>query len=129
MIAIDTNVIIRLLTRDDKKQYNLSLKLFKEEQIFVPDTVILESEWVLRFAYDFKPQEVCAALRKLFGLPNVHLTDELLVAQAIDWHEEGLDFADSFHLALCQDIPTLKTFDEKFIKRSKGLSKCTAEKP
>ncbi|PIE41756.1 MAG: PIN domain nuclease [Gammaproteobacteria bacterium] len=129
MVAIDTNIIIRLLTCDDKKQYSTSLKLFREEQIYIPDTVILETEWVLRFAYEFKPEEVCEALRKLFGLPNVYLANERLVAQAIDWHEKGLDFADSFHLALCQGIPTLKTFDEKFIKQSKKLSHCIVEKP
>lgn len=129
MVAIDTNIIIRLLTRDDKEQYNASLMLFKEEQVFIPDTVILETEWVLRFAYDFETKDVCDALRKLFGLPNVHLAHEILVAQAIDWHEQGLDFADAFHLSQCQDIPSLKTFDEKLIKKSKGLSKCVAEKP
>lgn len=129
MIAIDTNIIIRLLTRDDKNQYNASLQLFNKEQIFIPDTVILETEWVLRFAYEFKPKDVCIAFRKLFGLPNVHLTNELIVAQAIDWHENELEFADSFHLALCQQISSLKTFDEKLIKKSKGLFRCLAEKP
>jgi predicted nucleic-acid-binding protein len=129
VVAVDTNIVIRLLTQDDKKQYHSSLKLFQEEQIFIPDTVILEIEWVLRFAYDFEPKQVCDALKMLFGLPNVHLTDKFLIAQAIEWHEKGLDFADSFHLSLSQDIPTLKTFDEQFIKKSKDLSKCAVQKP
>ncbi len=129
MLAIDTNVIVRLLTHDDNKQYQASLKLFQEQQIFIPNTVILETEWVLRFAYDFNPSEVCNALRKLFGLPNVHLSQEFLVSQALEWCEKGLDFADSFHLALSQDFGILKTFDDKFIKRSKGLSSCLVQKP
>lgn len=129
MVAVDTNIIVRLLTADDKQQHETSLKLFKEEQIFIADTVILETQWVLRFAYDFSRQEICTALRKLFGLPNVHLKHEFLIAQALSWHEQGLDFADSLHLALCQNIPTLKTFDEKFIKQSQGLTKSKVEKP
>lgn len=71
MISVDTNIVVRFLTQDDKQQYAKSLKLFQEQDIFIPDTVILETEWVLRFAYRFQPQEICQAFRKLFGLPNV----------------------------------------------------------
>jgi predicted nucleic-acid-binding protein len=99
MIAIDTNIIIRLMTRDDEEQYQKSLKLFQNKNIFIADTVILETEWVLRFAYKFKSVEICQAFRKVFGLPNVYLTNERLILQIIEWHEKGLDFADAFHLA------------------------------
>lgn len=129
MTAIDTNIIVRLLTRDNKQQYNLSRKLFSAEDIFIADTVILETEWVLRFAYDFAPEEICRAFRKLFGLPNVKVANEFVAAQAIDWHEGGLDFSDAFHLALSESQPSLMTFDEKFIKKSRGLSRCVVQKP
>jgi predicted nucleic-acid-binding protein len=129
MKAIDTNIIVRLLTRDDTRQYNASRALFESEEIHIPDTVVLETEWVLRFAYEFEPEVVCSAFRKLFGLPNVRLSNEFVVAQAIDWHESGLDFADALHLALSQNCSSLMTFDGKFIKRSRGLSKCSVQKP
>ena len=129
MIAIDTNILIRLLTRDDTKQYSVSRRLFEKEEIFIPDTVILETEWVLRFAYDYSSAEICVSLKKLFGLPNVTLTNDLIVSQAITWYESGLDFADAFHLALSQELSALKTVDTKFIKRSKNISKCLVEKP
>ncbi|BBD52751.1 PIN domain-containing protein [Planktothrix agardhii] len=58
IIAIDTNIIVRFITRDDELQYQQSLELFKNKNIFIPDTVILETEWVLRFAYKFKPLEI-----------------------------------------------------------------------
>ena len=129
MIAIDTNVIIRLLTRDDAAQYEASRKLFASEDIFIADTVILETEWVLRYAYDFEPSVICESLRKLFGLGNVKLSNAQLVAQALDWHEGGLDFADAFHLALSQHHPVMKTFDDKFIKRARNLTECSVKKP
>ncbi len=129
MIAIDTNIIIRLLTKDDVKQYAGSRKLFETEEIYIPDTVILETEWVLRYAYDFLHEDICTAFRKLFGLPNVKLANDFVAAQAIDWHQQGLDFADAFHLALSQNVPVLKTFDDSFTKKSKGLSKCVVQKP
>ena len=50
MIAIDTNVIVRLITRDNEEQYQKSFKIFHDKNIFIADTVILETEWVLRFA-------------------------------------------------------------------------------
>ena len=56
MIAIDTNIVVRFLTQDDEQQYQKSLKLFQEQELFISDTVILETEWVLRFAYEFKPK-------------------------------------------------------------------------
>ncbi|MCP5410517.1 MAG: PIN domain-containing protein, partial [Chromatiaceae bacterium] len=52
MIGVDTNVLVRLLTRDDEAQFRKALKLFQQEEIFIPKTVFLETEWVLRYAYD-----------------------------------------------------------------------------
>lgn len=46
MIGIDTNIVIRLLTRKDETQYRKALALFEKNDIFMPETVILESEWV-----------------------------------------------------------------------------------
>jgi predicted nucleic-acid-binding protein len=129
MFAVDTNIIVRLLTRDDELQYKAAHKLFQKEAIFIADSVILETEWVLRFAYDFDAQKICSAFKKLFGLKNVHLGNPLLVAQAIDWCEAGLDFSDAFHLALSQNSDAMKTFDDKFIKGAKKHTDCTVEKP
>jgi predicted nucleic-acid-binding protein len=129
VIAVDTNLVVRLLTRDHEEQFQISSRLFASEDVFVPDTVILETEWVLRYAYDYSPMDICLAFRKLFGLKKVHLADENRVAQAIDWHEQGVDFADALHLALSENQPRLVTFDEKFIKRATHLSKCRVEKP
>ena len=129
MIAIDTNIIVRFITKDDELQYQQSLVLFKNKNIFIADTVILETEWVLRFAYKFKPLEICQAFRKVFGLPNVYLTNEKLILQVIEWHENGIDFADAFHLASSNHCLEFYTFDEKFIKKSQNLSNSTVKKP
>lgn len=129
MVAVDTNILVRLLTGDDPAQYQAAKRLFASEDIYIADTVILETEWVLRYAYDFEPGAICQSLRKLFGLGNVHLNQPRLIAQAIDWHESGLDFADALHLALSQQNPSFKTFDGKLIKRAKKLTKCSVERP
>lgn len=129
MIAVDTNIVVRLLTEDDQEQFRKSLSLFEKNDIFIPDTVILETEWVLRYAYSFDAQAITTGLKKLFGLPNVKLSDSVLVAQALNWHEEGLDFADALHLAKSQQLSKLYTFDKQFIKKSKNLSYCSVTSP
>jgi predicted nucleic-acid-binding protein len=129
VIAIDTNIVVRLLTKDDLRLYEASRKLIASDNVYIPDSVILETEWVLRYAYDFEPAQICYALRRLFGLPNVSLSNQFLIAQVLSWHEQGLDFADAFHLANSHSLAALKTFDLSFIKKSKGLSTCDVQKP
>lgn len=129
MIAVDTNVVVRFLTRDDEQQYEKSLKLFQEQDIFIPDTVILETEWVLRSRYKFEPDKICKAFTNLLGLPNVHIVDTDLLAQVLQWHENGLDFADAFHLAQSQNCSVMYTFDDKFVRRAEGLTHCDVVQP
>ena len=129
MVAVDTNVLVRLLTGDNPAQFRASVQLFATQEIFIADTVLLETEWVLRAAYDLTPKDIVAAFRKLLGLRNISVENPQSAALAIDWHERGLDFADAFHLALCQHISVLNTFDSAFIKRGKALGRCLVLKP
>ena len=129
VIAVDTNIIVRLLTKDDAVQFQKSLKLFQEQDVFICDTVILEAEWVLRFAYRFPPNQFCQALTKLFGLPNVYLSNANLIAQVLKWHQTGLDFADAFHLAQSQSCSQLYTFDKKFLRRAQKFTDCELKQP
>ena len=128
MIGVDTNVIVRLITRDDEEQFRRAKALFANHDVFIPDTVILESEWVLRYAYGFSPEEICKALLLLLGLGNVRVMDSARLCQVIEWHGRGLDFADGLHLATSQkQTVTFQTFDKDFVSRAKGLSGCLVE--
>lgn len=117
MIGVDTNVLIRLLTRDDKIQFEKALQLFQQEDIFISKTVFLETEWVLRYAYDFTPTEIADALEKLAGLSKVTTESASQVAQALIGLREGLDFADALHLASANgQVSGFATFDQKLAK-------------
>ena len=129
MIAIDTNIVVRFLTRDDAAQFEQAAGLFSETDLFIPESVLLETEWVLRFAYGFSPPDVVRGLRKLLGLKNVHVEDAGKMARALDWHEQGLDFADALHLAGSDTLSALITFDSKFVQRAKDMSHCRVRKP
>lgn len=43
IVATDTNILVRLITQDDEPQYQQSLRLFDNNNIFIADTVILET--------------------------------------------------------------------------------------
>lgn len=116
MISVDTNVIVRLLTSDDQLQFERSNVLFSNENILITTTVILECEWVLRYAYHFKQPEITTAFQSLFGLPNVELEEPSVIFNAIEWHQSGMDFVDALHLAQSKDADAFVTFDKNLIK-------------
>ncbi len=119
MHAVDTNVLVRLLTEDDIEQTKRAKALFKKVAVFVPKTVMLETEWVLRRLYRFDSQSVVGAFRKLTGLPNVEIEDPLAVTAALGYCEAGMDFADALHLASSAACEKFATFDAG-IKKSAG---------
>lgn len=129
MIAIDTNVLVRLLTRDHEAQFQAAQRLFADNAIFIADTVVLETGWVLRHAYELTPPNICQALRSAFGLPRVHLESSTAVVKALSWHENGLDFADALHLAKSERRTAFKTFDQALIKRAQALTTCVVDAP
>ena len=124
MTAIDTNVLVRFLTRDDATQFQQASALFNRDEIYIPDSVWLETEWVLRYAYGHDVTAVSKAFRDVLGLPQVHVTDRTRLVLAIDWHLAGLDFADALHLASSQHAETLATFDKSFVKSAGNRGTC-----
>lgn len=86
MTGADTNILVRFLTRDDEEQFNKALAFIKREPVFIPDTVWLETEWVLRYAYGFDRLVVSKAFRDLLGLPKIHVQDTNRLILAIEWH-------------------------------------------
>ena len=76
MIAVDTNVLVRLLTGDEPKQEAAARSLFASEPIWIAKTVLLETGWVLSSLYGFEESAIHDAFTKLLGLKNVHVEDE-----------------------------------------------------
>jgi predicted nucleic-acid-binding protein len=122
MLAVDTNLVVRLLANDDAAQTRRAAALFTSEQIFISKTVLLESEWDLRFSYELPPKVILQALRNIVGLPNVVVAQQREIAEALDGFEQGLDFADALHLASSRRAGRFATFDKKLIKRAEKLT-------
>jgi len=129
MTAVDTNIVVRFLTEDDKAQALRAKDLLRSTNCFVPVTVLLESAWVLESIYDFPRERVHMALHRLLGLPNLTVGSSIAVRQALSWYGKGMDFADGLHLALSQTCENLSTFDEAFIRSAGGTGGCPVERP
>lgn len=120
MVTLDTNVWVRYLTNDDELQARRALKLLEQsEAVFIPITVLLELEWVLRAAYLAKPADIHRSLLHILGLPMVTAESVGQVAAALDYYSQGFDFADALHLACSDSAQTVYTFDEQFIRKGK----------
>jgi predicted nucleic-acid-binding protein len=122
VVAVDTNVVVRLLIEDDPAQAKRARYLFERETILVPTTVLLEAEWVLRRLYGLDVIRIIDALTALIALPNVRCEHFGTVAAALDWTRAGLDFADALHLAGGRAADHFVTFDAKLVKRAKRMS-------
>ena len=129
MLIPDTNLLVRLLTQDDPAQFEWAKAVFARESILIPTTIVLETEWVLRYAYKFDKLAIFTAFNMLFGLPNVTLSEPNRVRQAMEWSQAGLDFADSLHLAAVEQGQQFSTFDEKLLAKAKAITNVQISSP
>lgn len=116
--AVDTNVLVRFLVADDARQAKRARAAIEAGDIFIATTVLLETEWVLRAAYDFDAEAVATALRGLAGLPGVRVEEPARLAQALDWMMQGMDFADALHLSRTEGCDMFLSFDKDLAKRA-----------
>ena len=129
MIAVDTNLLVRILTNDDPTQARRAAEILKSDDIFIPKAVLLETEWVLRHAYEIEKSNIVIGFQKLIGLPNVSVEDPDSIYQAISWYKNKLDFADALHLASSRRCARFATFDSSLIKKAKQFSSLEMVKP
>jgi predicted nucleic-acid-binding protein len=121
-LALDTNVLVRLLVNDDPVQaLRAAESIDASAACFVPITVVLELEWVLRGAYKLPREAVISAFEGLLAIKQVHLEQEALVRQALAWHRGGLDFADALHLARSEGCGALLSFDRQLAQLAAQL--------
>lgn len=128
MIAVDTNILARFYCDDTddaeaKKQRPRARRVMLESPaVFVPLSVILEFEWVMRGFYEVEPDTFCQTVEHLLGMPHVTVERWEAVKDAIDLHRQGLDFADALHWVCSAASSQLVTFDDRgFVRLAKRL--------
>ena len=122
MVAVDTNVLVRLLTGDHAAQTARAVAVFRAAPVLVPKSVLLETEWVLRYGYGLPAAAIARSFLGLLGLPTVRVEDVPAVHLAIRMLEHGIDFADALHLASSASAKRFVTFDAKLVKRARKVA-------
>ena len=129
MIAVDTNILARFYCDDPddpeaaRQRPRARRVMTGSPAIFVPLSVILELEWVMRGFYELAPESFCAAVEHLLGMAHVTVERWEAVQDAVDLHRRGLDFADALHWACSQSCTRLATFDDRgFVRRARRLN-------
>lgn len=129
MIAVDTNVLARFYCDDPddieaQRQRPIARRMMLESPaIFVPLTVVLEFEWVMRGFYRQESEAFCLVIEHLLGMQNVTVERWESIKDAVGLHRRGLDFADALHWATSRHCSALATFDDRrFIRRARRLN-------
>jgi predicted nucleic-acid-binding protein len=120
MPALDTNVLVRYIVQDDSGQLAVAKRLIDRciaegQSLYVPVTVSLELEWVLRASFGYVKDDVLLVLSNLFSASELSFESERALEVALQLYREGsADFADCLHIALATQAgeQPLWTFDK-----------------
>jgi predicted nucleic-acid-binding protein len=111
--AIDTNVVLRLITGDDERQTALALALLETQPVLVTLSVVMEVEWVLRSAYRWSRAEIANAMAAFAALDHVEFEERAGIDWAVARMRDGADFADMIHAVSASSTDAFATFDRK----------------
>ena len=118
-VAVDTNVLVRFITRDDALQSPKALETLEfAEIIFISNIVLCETAWVLKRFYKYNPEQITSALSALISSIGVEV-DIPAVETGLRFLAAGGDFADGVILYEAKRVKadTLATFDSGFADR------------
>jgi predicted nucleic-acid-binding protein len=119
MRAIDTNVLVRLITRDDARQA-AAAESFVEHGAWVSVVVLVEASWVLSTVYELSARDLSKAIEMLLQHRDLVIQDAEAVAGALDLFraKPALGFSDCLILQLARKAGHLPlgTFDRRLAK-------------
>ncbi len=120
MIAIDTNILLRLILDDDLSQGKAARKLLVKSKLFVPITVAMETEWVLRAAYGLSRSQIADAIEFIVNMENMEFEISTAILWSVARYRDGADFADMIHIIASKEkeMDAFVTFDKKLEKQA-----------
>jgi predicted nucleic-acid-binding protein len=117
-VTVDTNVLVRAVVRDDKRQAEAAAKLLRNADLLaVAVSSLCELVWVLHRTYGFSATETAAAIRNLIGAGNVAV-DRPTVVAGLTMLDAGGDFADGViaYEGKWLGAETFVSFDKKAVE-------------
>lgn len=129
MIALDTNVLVRFLVRDDESQAARARGLVERcleagDGCLVSNPVLCELEWVLESVYDASRKDVASAVRVLLSTPPFQVEDAGLTHRALQTYSKGKgDLSDYLlgQVGRSRGARTTYTFDRD-LRRAEGFT-------
>jgi Predicted nucleic-acid-binding protein, contains PIN domain len=113
--AIDTNVLVRLVTKDDESQYKKAQTFVERHQpVLVTQLSVLELVWVLMSRYSLNKERTCKVVQALLETRELNIQSPAILEAALKtWGKSKADFADCFILETVIDASEspLGTFD------------------
>jgi predicted nucleic-acid-binding protein len=114
MRSVDTNVLVRLMTRDDEKQLTRA-EAFVRTGAWVPHLALAEATWVLESVYDRDPRAIATAVEMLLSHEHLAIQDAEVVALAVEQFRRSrrVGFSDCLMLEIARKAGHLPlgTFD------------------
>jgi predicted nucleic-acid-binding protein len=115
LAAIDTNVLVRLVTKDDESQYKKAQAFVEKYQpVLVTQLSVLELVWVLMSRYGLDKERTCRVVEALLETRELNIQAPAILEAALKtWKKSKADFADCFILETVIDASEspLGTFD------------------
>jgi len=122
-VAVDTNVLVRAVVRDDRAQAEIAAKWLRNSRLIaVALSALCELVWVLRRVYGFKAAEVADTIRSLTSADNVEMNRPAVEA-GLAMLDAGGDFADGViaYEGRWLGAETFVSFDKKAVEMLIGL--------
>jgi predicted nucleic-acid-binding protein len=125
MIGLDTNILVRYLTRDDEQQWQQAATVMQQGQpSLITNIVLCELVWVLRgTSYGFRKEEIIHVLEAMLHSVAFEFEDRSTVDQALQRYKQGkADFSDYLIGAVSRQAGCTETvsFDGK-LKGEEGF--------
>ena len=133
---VDTNIFLRLIARDDEKQYQECLQVMnkvREEkfQAFTSPLVLAEVQWTLGKFYQLKKDEIIRAMQAILSLRNLKIIEDADFQTAVTLYtSHSIKFVDCLiasHFSILQGTLQILSYDKEFDK-IKGVERVEPKK-
>lgn len=117
-LLVDTNVLIRLIVKDDESKFGTIVKLVKKVEnneltLVIPTIVIAECCWLLKSFYNLKKHRISEYLLDIIQSENVEVEEEIVIEALKLYAEKNVDFADALLSLKTKGDIRLLTWDKK----------------
>ena len=117
MRAVDTNILARWIIGDDPEQFATAAALV-DEGFYLPLTVLMELEWILRSVARMDRSSIATALAATVTTSTISIDDEAGVLWAIERYRRGADWADLLHIISAGNAAAFATFDRRLVRQA-----------